>query len=146
MSYTLDANVLLYASDESSPLQAQARKLLVKLAAGPEIAYLFWPVLMSYLRIATHPTIFGNPLNTDEAMSNVGALVGLPHVRCPGEEAGIWEIYNSIAANQSIRGNLVPDAHLFALMRQHGVETIWSQDRDFRRFDGIKVRTLTDLG
>ena len=144
MSYTLDANVLLYASDESSPMQAKAQQLLVKLAAGPEIAYLFWPVLMSYLRIATHPSIFGNPLTAEEAMSNVGALVSLAHVRCPGEEAGIWEIYRSVVADQNIRGNLVPDAHLLALMRQHGVETIWSQDRDFRKFDGIKVRSLTD--
>ena len=38
-----------------------------------------------------------------------------------------------------IRGNLVPDAHLVALMRQHGVRTIWTHDRDFRKFNGIRV-------
>jgi hypothetical protein len=37
------------------------------------------------------------------------------------------------------RGNLVPDAHLVALMRQYGVSTIVSHDRDFRMFDGIRV-------
>jgi len=30
-----------------------------------------------------------------------------------------------------------PDA---ALMRQHGVTTIYSRDRDFRKYDGITVR------
>jgi predicted nucleic acid-binding protein len=39
-----------------------------------------------------------------------------------------------------VRGNLVPDAHLVALMRQHGVSTIWSHDRDFLKFPGIKVQ------
>jgi predicted nucleic acid-binding protein len=37
------------------------------------------------------------------------------------------------------RGNLVPDAHLVALMQQQGVATIWTADRDFRKFDGITV-------
>ena len=33
--------------------------------------------------------------------------------------------------------NDVPDGHLATLMRQHGVATIYTRDRDFRRFDGI---------
>jgi uncharacterized protein len=40
----------------------------------------------------------------------------------------------------SPRGNLVPDTHLVALMHQHGVATIWSHDRDLRRFSAITVR------
>jgi hypothetical protein len=37
-------------------------------------------------------------------------------------------------------GNLVPDAHVVALMLEHDVGAIWTHDRDFRRFDGIEVR------
>ncbi len=37
------------------------------------------------------------------------------------------------------RGNLVSDAHLVALMRQHDVDTTWTSDRDFRRFDRVRV-------
>jgi len=43
MSYTLDVNVLLYASDESSAVHATARAFVQRMADGPEIAYLFWP-------------------------------------------------------------------------------------------------------
>lgn len=32
------------------------------------------------------------------------------------------------------------DAHLVALMRQHGIGSIWSRDRDLRRFDDVEVR------
>ena len=143
MSYTVDANVLLYATDQSSPMHTKAQELVGRLTGGPQIAYLFWPVLMSYLRMATHPSIFSNPLSPDEAMRNVDGLVSLRHVRTPGEEVGIWETYRSVG--EGVRGNLVPDAHLVALMHQHGVATIWSQDRDFRRFDGIQVRSLDDV-
>jgi toxin-antitoxin system PIN domain toxin len=145
MSFAVDANLLLYASDLSSPRQAKAYEHLSRLAHGPEIAYLFWPVLMAYLRIATHSSIFSAPLSAEEAMDNVSALVALPHVRCPGEDARFWDSYEQIAAGQNIRGNLVPDAHVVALMRQHGVTVIWTDDRDFRRFEGITVRLLDDL-
>jgi toxin-antitoxin system PIN domain toxin len=145
MSFTVDANLLLYASDLSSPRQPKAYENLSRLARGPAIAYLFWPVLMAYLRISTHSSIFSAPLSAEEAMENVSALVALPNVRCPGESAGFWDVYEHIAAGQNIRGNLVPDAHIVALMRQHGATVIWTDDRDFRRFDGITVRLLDDL-
>ena len=61
MSYTIDANVLLYASDESSPVHARARAFVQRLADGPEIAYLFWPTVIAYLRIATPPAVFPRP-------------------------------------------------------------------------------------
>ena len=36
--------------------------------------------------------------------------------------------------------NLVPDAHLTAILFQHGVGTLYSNDRDFRKFPAIDVR------
>lgn len=59
MSVTIDVNVLLYASDEHSARHESARALLTWLALGPGLVYLFWPVAMAYLRIATHPSVFG---------------------------------------------------------------------------------------
>lgn len=37
-------------------------------------------------------------------------------------------------------GNLAHDAHIAALLREHGVEEIWTADRDFARFAGLQVR------
>jgi hypothetical protein len=139
MSYTVDANLLLFASDESSPFHDRASTFLGHLAQGPEIVYLFWPVLMVYLRIATHPGVFAAPLTPDEATGNVERLLALPHVQAPGEQERFWSSYRR-AADPSVRGTLVPDAHVVALMNENGVRTIWTHDRDFRRFDGVEVR------
>jgi len=67
MSVTIDANVLRYASDDQSPRHRSARDLRVRLAAGPDIVYVFWPVAMAYLRIATHTGVFEHPLDPEVA-------------------------------------------------------------------------------
>jgi toxin-antitoxin system PIN domain toxin len=139
MSATLDANILVYAADSRSPVHEPAEALVRRLALGPEILYLFWPVLLGYLRIVTHPGILTNPLSPAIAMSNVDALLDRPHVRAPGEADGFWPVFKSTAGPRP-RGNDIPDAHLVTLMRQHGVRTIWTRDRDFRRFDGIDAK------
>jgi hypothetical protein len=139
MSATLDANILLFASDESSPFHRHARSFLGELAAGPGIVYLFWPVVMAYLRIATHSAIFRSPLPLERAIENMEALLSRPHVQSPGEQASFWPTFRAVTEPASIRGNLVPDAHLVALMRQNDIGTIYTHDRDFRRFDGVEV-------
>ena len=35
------------------------------------------------------------------------------------------------------RGNLVPDAHLASI---HGIKTLYTHDRDFRKFSFLDVR------
>lgn len=139
MSVTVDANVLVYASNDADPQHEPARLPLERLAGGPQLVYLFWPTMMGYLRIVTHPSILPQPLAPADAAANVQTLLGRPHVRAPGEEEGFWSGFRAIAGDHA-RGNEVPDAHLVALMRQHGVGILYTRDRDFRRFDEIKTR------
>ncbi len=139
MSVTIDTNVLLYAANASDPAHAAARRLIERLARGPELLYLFWPALMGFLRIATSAAVFPAPLAPDEALEMISELVDRPHVRTPAEQSGFLETYRETAP-AGTRGRLVPDAHLAALMRQHGVRTIYTRDRGFRVFDGIAVR------
>jgi len=140
MSYSLDVNVLLYASDRSSDRHEAARQFLEACAAQPEVLCLTWPTLMAYVRIATHPSIFAAPLAPDDALSNVGALLALPHARVVSEQDGFMEAYRHVTASMSVRGNLVPDAHVAAILFQNGVRTLYSNDRDFRKFATLEVR------
>ena len=48
MSSTVDANILVYASNESAKEHARAKNLVDGLVAGPALTTLFWPVLLSY--------------------------------------------------------------------------------------------------
>lgn len=140
MSYSLDVNVLLYASDTSSARHGPARKFLASCAANPEVLCLAWPTVMSYLRMATHPSIFASPLGPDEALGNIAALLALPQVRAISEAEGFLEAYAHVAGDVVVRGNLVPDAHVAAILFQHGVGTLYSNDRDFLKFPSLDVR------
>lgn len=140
MSFSCDVNVLLYASDTSSPVHAAALGFLEQAAGGGDLWCLGWPTVMSYLRMATHPRLFASPLSPAEALDNVAALAGLPHVRLLAEEPGFLEVYREVTGSFPVRGNLVPDAHLAALLTQHGVRTLFTRDTDFRKFDFLEVR------
>ena len=140
MSLTLDANILVYASDRESPYHEQAREEIERCSNGPEPLYLFWPVIVAYPRVSTHSSVFAQPLRLADAAGNIERLLERRHVRAPGEDQGFWRTFSSAATEASARGNLVRDARIVALMRQYGVGTIVTRDRDFRRFDGVRVR------
>lgn len=140
MSYSVDVNLLLYASDSASEYHETAAAFLSGRSDDPDLFYLPWPTAMAYLRIATHPTIFDVPLTPAQALGNIESLLQLPRVRPLAEEEGFLEEYAEVTASFPVRGNLVPDAHIATLLRQHGVTILYTNDADFRKFDFLDVR------
>jgi len=140
VSYSLDVNLLLYASDRSSPFYERAGTFLQECATDSELCYLAWPTVMSYLRMATHARIFRYPLSPTEALNNIKMFLGFPHIQTLSEGEGFLQIYEEIAGAIPVRGNLVPDAHLVALLKQSEVKTLYSNDTDFRKFSWLTVK------
>lgn len=139
MSYSIDANLLLYASNSGCAEHEMARAFIENRQEDPDILCLAWPTVFAYLRIATHPAIFSSPLTPLSAWNNLRQLMQLPRVRMIGEEEDFAEHYETVTRGQVIRGNLVPDAHLAALLHQHGVLRLYSADKDFLKFQFLKV-------
>jgi hypothetical protein len=140
MSFAIDFNILLYASDTGSPHFERARSFIQSCIVQREVFYVCWPTVMSYLRIATHPAVFDHPLSPGEAMANIKSLWNLPHARFLSEDEGFWSVYCAITSEIPTRGNLVPDAQLAALLRCYGVKTLYTHDRDFLKFSFLDVR------
>jgi predicted nucleic acid-binding protein len=68
------------------------------------------------------------------------ALLGLPQVRLLYEEEGFLQVYREVTGHLAVRGDLVPDAHLAALLRQHDVRRLYTTDADFKKFASLDVR------
>ena len=139
MSYSIDTNILLYASDESSPCHKAAKEFLANRVNDPDLCCLTWLVLMGYQRVVTHPTIFKEPLTPCEAWRNITSLLSLPRVRIIGETESFAHDYEAVTKDILVKGNLVPDAHIATILRQNGIRRIYTSDSDFRKFHFLEV-------
>ena len=139
MTLTLDINVLVARTDVENAHHARALKAFDELLRGDEFVYLFWPVVVGYVRVVTRPGLLRAPLTLAAAFENVDRLLQRPFIRVGAEGGDFWLRLRAVAQPLPARGKLIHDAHLAALMHQHAVPTIWTNDRDFRKFDGIHV-------
>ncbi len=136
----LDTNILIYARREESPFHRQAYKLLKELAAGDRLWALPWPCVYEFLRVITHPRVFDPPTPLEVALEDLESLFESPSLVLLGEgPAHPTHFAQSIRASHS-SGNLVHDAHIAALAVEHGVRELWTTDRDFTRFPGLRIR------
>ena len=94
---------------------------------------------MGYLRLATHPKIFDNPMNLQEAIRNITHLTQMPRCRVVVENEDFLASFGKITADVTTRGNLVPDACLATMMYIHDIRTIYTHDRDFLKFTFLRV-------
>jgi predicted nucleic acid-binding protein len=58
-------------------------------------------------------------------------------VRLISEREGFLDVYREMTANAIVRANLVPDAHLASILRQHGVSTLYTSNVDDLRRVGF---------
>lgn len=139
----IDANLLLYAVDETAPEHDRAQQWLEAALNGTEQVGLPWPSLLAFLRIATHPRASARPLSADRAWAIVDDWLQAPMVWVPSPTLRHAQVLGTLVEKYRITGNLIPDAHLAALAMEHGV-VLYSADTDFARFD--EVRWLNPLG
>jgi hypothetical protein len=136
----LDTNILVYARRAESAHHARARDLVTRLAEGDEGWALPWPCVYEFLRIVTHPRIFDPPTDLDRALDALESLFASPSLTLLGEGPAHTPHLRRMALAGGARGNLVHDAHIAALVLEHGVRELWTTDRDFTRFPGLRLR------
>ena len=136
----MDVNVFVHAFRRDMPDHARYRSWLQGVVGSPQAFGVCDLVLSGFLRVVTHPKIFKQPSSWDEACNFVQVIRERTNCRHVDFGDRHWGIFTDLCRKSAARGNLVPDAHLVALMQQHGISTIWSRDRDLRKFDGITVK------
>jgi toxin-antitoxin system PIN domain toxin len=129
----VDANVLLFAQDESSPHHGACRDWLVAALNGPVRIGLPWPSLLAFVRIRTNPRAYAVPLSVSDAWSHVEDWLRAPAAWVPNPTDRHAEVLAELLHRHQLGANAVPDAHLAALAIEHGVG-VCSADTDFARF------------
>lgn len=136
----VDTNLLVYAHREESPWHQAAYARLAELSEGSGLWAIPWPCVHEFLAIVTHPRIFAPPTPLPTALDQVAAWLDSPNLVLLAETDGYWPEFSSALESGRIAGPQVHDARVAALCRLHGVQELWSADRDFGRFPGLAVR------
>jgi len=135
----VDANILLYAYDRSSPRHDAARTWLEAALSAEEPVGLPLVTLVAFLRIVTNPAVFRRPLSPSRAIEIVESWLARQNVSTVHPSERHWSILAEVAARGQARGALLVDAHLAALAIERGA-TLATTDRDFARFAGLRFR------
>ena len=138
----VDTNVLVMAHRAGTPRHDRAELWVRRLSEGvsPWAIPLF--CLAEFVRIVTHRGVFDPPSTLSQALDAVDALLESPMARLLVPSAGHWPLLRASIAASEATGNLVFDAQIAALCREHGVERILTEDRDFSRFPFLIVVRL----
>lgn len=132
-----DANILIYAYDERAAEMKAARKWLEQSLAKTEIGF-GWQTLTAFVRISTDNRVFPLPYSITEAFEIVSHWISAPKARIMLPTSNHLTIFQHLAVESKTSGPMLMDAHLAALAIEHGA-TLATTDRDFRRFDGLKL-------
>ncbi|MDR1635394.1 MAG: PIN domain-containing protein [Bifidobacteriaceae bacterium] len=133
----VDANVLVYAVDATSPHHAAAKRWLDGALSGSETVLLPWLSLLAFVRLTTHPSLSEQPLTVAQAFDIVEAWLASPVALVPGAGADLApSVRDLLAATGGRGGNLANDAFLAALALKHKAQVV-TFDNDFERFDGL---------
>lgn len=133
----VDTNVLVYAHREDSPFHDVACRSVETLACGSSTWAIPWPCLHEFLAIATHPRVFDPPTPIDLALDQVDAWLESPSLVLLSESGHHWSAVYALSRKGRIVGPKIHDARVAALCLQHGVDELWSADRDFSLFPGL---------
>lgn len=95
-------------------------------------------VWAGFVRVVTSKRIFKVPAITDDALEFVDAVrrqrnyLPVPHL------PDVLDVFGEVCRTQQVAGNLVTDAYIAAVALSLGAAVV-SLDRDFRRFDSLKI-------
>lgn len=132
-----DANLLLYAYDSKSELQASASRWLRQILSGSDTIGLTWLSIGAFLRISTNLSLGRSQLPMAVATQIVDDWLARRVVRLivPGESH--WVLLKEMLIGGRVQGPNTTDARLAALTIEYG-GVLHTTDRDFARFPGLR--------
>jgi uncharacterized protein len=136
----VDTNLLVYAHREDSEFHIEAKKAVENLRQTPDVWAIPWPCVHEFVSMVTHPRIYRPPSTLREAFGFIDSLLATPRLQLIGESSGYLDKLREISEKAHVNGPRIHDARIAALCLHHGVAELWSADRDFSDFAGLKVR------
>jgi toxin-antitoxin system PIN domain toxin len=133
----VDVNLLIYAVNRDSPLNAKAKVWLEKSFAEEDPLGFSWLAIRAFIRLATKPGLFQKHLRPAQAFDIVADWLDQPIARIVSPGPRHFPILRDLLVPLGTAGNLTSDAHLAALAIEQNA-LLCSCDNDFARFPGLR--------
>ncbi|MFP4149197.1 MAG: type II toxin-antitoxin system VapC family toxin [Nitriliruptoraceae bacterium] len=135
----IETNLLVYAHRADAPQHQRAQASLrpaVEGELGP--IGIPWPCLHEFLAVVTRP-LWSTPMPIVDALESLRRVLAGPGVEALAETRDHLRILTELCP-PGLAGGKVHDARIAAICTGHGVRELWSADRDFGAFPGLRVR------
>ena len=135
----VDTNILVHAHRVRSPFHVRATDAIASLAEGSELWAIPWPCVHEFLAVSSNPRAFETASPQAVAIGQVEKWLEAPGLRLLREPADYWTYFRAVVEQSQIVGARIHDARVFAICLASGVRTLWTADRDFKRFSGLEI-------
>jgi len=96
-----------------------------------------WLVVVGFIRLATNPKLWPDPMSTVEAVDEIERWVRAPGSTVLEPTSRHLAVVRGLLEHTGTAANLTTDAHLAAIAVEHGLD-VCSFDTDFDRFAGLR--------
>lgn len=136
----LDTNILVHAHRQDAGLHGRARETVRELAEAPAPWGICYHSLVEFYAITTRRGLWDVPSTPEQAIDQIAAWRESPTLRLlhDGEES--LEILTALALRGAVTGGMIHDARIAACCLVHGIDELWTLDRDFSRFPQLRYR------
>lgn len=136
----LDSNVLVYAFEAAESLKHQsASELLENIVEGKVKAALSTQILSEFFVNVTAEkkhSVVATPLSVEEAGEIISELTSLPELEIFGIKVN--NVLDALEIKKSSKASYW-DCLIASVMKEHGITTIYTEDKAFEKIEGIKV-------
>lgn len=136
----LDTNLLVHAHRIDASLHPEAKACLKKLAENPAPWGICYHNLVEFYGVVSHPKIWSMPSTPGQAADQIAAWRDSPSLHVLTDSTEDMRQLMTLAKNAKVIGPMIHDARIASCCLVHGVRELWTVDRDFSRFPGLRTR------
>ena len=119
-----DANLLVYAVDETSDFHRRAKPWWDDVLSSSRIVGMCYPTMLGFIRLVTNRRVFAAPLSVSEATEYVSSWLAQPNTTIVVPTRRHWPLLETLLHATGLGANLTTDAHIAALAIEHGFRDV----------------------
>ena len=135
----VDTNILVYAHIARLDRHHQARAAIERLTVRGKPWAIPWPCVHEFLAVVSNRKFHADAPAIHELLPFVDAWHDAPGLRFIGIGDEHWRHLRRLLGESGAHGGQIPDARIAAVCEEAGVSELWTADRDFSRFPGLRV-------